>query len=262
MKFTNEIKEKLNKIAKMAEKEGAKFDAEKALKIVSLFDGYVPRKKYINNAIPVFTNGNLYTTLLLSLFANANKMQLVIDVDEKMPLANKEIASIFEKNVNINKIDLQEIYNFSKSQKKDCIWVVDNTSKFHFFVDDSYPAKNIKIMSLEMYVDESKFDDISEIIENYCDLNLIELDVHKNFSHAHILKRAKMQNGANGFLIFTDNSADFEKISKNDNMVKAISSQNFDGQANSNNLHKQIYINYNPFDRFEIDVSRKFISEF
>lgn len=71
-----------------------------------------------------------------------------------------------------------------------------------------------------------------------------------------------MQNGANGFLIFTDNSADFEKISKNDNMVKAISSQNFDGQANSNNLHKQIYINYNPFDRFEIDMCQQFISKF
>lgn len=262
MKFTNEIKEKLNKIAKMAEKEGAKFDAEKALKIVSLFDGYVPRKKYINNAIPVFTNGNLYTTLLLSLFANANKMQLVIDVDEKMPLANKEIASIFEKNVKIKKTSLQEIYNFSKSQNKDCIWAIDNTSKFHSLMDDSYPARNIKIMSLEMYVDGSKFDDISEIIENYCDLNLIELDVHKNFSHAHILKRAKMQNGANGILIFTENDEILKKIAKNEKVSQNRDAEDLGFPTNFNDLQKQIYVNYNPFDRFEIDVSRKFISEF
>lgn len=248
MLSTKEIKDYFinnqNKIKKIVDKEtdgSVNFDIDKVLKIIDLFENYVPKKKYIKNALPILTNGNLYTTLFLSLFANFNKMQIVIDVNENFPLSNKEIASIFDKNVKIVKIDSQMLYNFSISQESDCIWVIDSTSKFHSIMDKSYPAKNIKLMSLEMYIDENKFNDITEIIENYCDINLIELDLHKNFTPNHILKRAELQNGTQAFLIFTKSPANFENISQKE---------------------KQIYINFNPFDRFEIDMCKKFLNKF
>ena len=72
-------------------------------------------------------------------------------------------------------------------------------------------------------------------------MNLINMNVHEGKSAQFIYKNALAKGASNAILILTDKFGEAEKV--------------------KNNLKdKKVYINYNPFDNFEIDMVNCFLS--
>ena len=96
------------------------------------------------------------------------------------------------------------------------------------------------LFTLDLYTESEDYKYLENVLENYCEMNLINLTVYESKSAQYIYKNALNKGSSNGILILTDKFGDAEKV--------------------KNNLNdKKVYINFNPFDNFEIDMVKCFL---
>ena len=215
------------------------FNMKKATEVAKAFLNYNDVKtSSLKNSI-IFTNGNPYTTLIICLIADIANIKIVLNINKNLEYLNETIVQSITDNVILKNVTSLELADYIKKSSKGKIYVFDDREAYRNLVNNSFPAIYITLMSLDIYLNDKKYEDIALLIDNYCKTNYIDSHLYYKFTTSHIEKRAEMDNMPNGFLILTDKPDDFKDLK-------------------AKTKDKEIYVNFNPFDRFEVDMCKKF----
>ncbi len=236
-------KEILNK-ACIADGLGYKFETAKAISMISQFENY----ECITNNRPeiIITNGNPYTTILLCLQAVYANTNIIINIQNTMQTLNTIILKIFNESIKTNNrpkltsnMTVNQLMKFKDSNKNGEIIVVDDRTKFNELFDLGLrKIKYLAIMSIDLYYDSDDFQEMIETIDEYCGLNYINLNIYENDDINKILINEHKIASSKAILILTKNE------------------KSYNDKINILETKKQIYINYNPFDRIEFDATK------
>lgn len=248
-KIFDEKQENLIQLNKNDAASNFDYDPVKVSAIIEAFMYYnkenLAKKDYL-----FFTNGNPYTTILVYLYSMINEVNITIEISQQATSLNHEIESILNdfmkknwyKNHNeiIDYMNVKDLNQFIKDKDLNYVYVFDHKEKYAEL--DKMGVKVIMqpLFTLDLYTESDDYKFLENLLENYCEMNLINLTVYECKSAQYIYKNALNKGSSNGILILTDKFGDAEKV--------------------KNNLDdKKVYINYNPFDNFEIDMVKCFL---
>ena len=243
-------KDNLIKANKEDKSSDFSYDPEKVSDIIDAFKEY--NKISLKNKKQLFfTNGNPYTTIVIYLYALINEIDVTIDIDNECESINNAISKLLfsymddewcDNKITINKsLSVKDLDEIIKRDKIECLFVFDNKGKFNEL--EKMGCKTIfqPLFSIDLYVDSSNFKFLEDLLENYCKLNCININVFEKKSIQFMVKNSEKKSSSNGLLLLTD------KLS--------------DGKSLQEKLgDKKVYVNYNPFDRFEIDMIKYFLA--
>ena len=144
-------------------------------------------------------------------------------------------------NVIVDYMNVKDLNQFIQDKELNYVYVFDHKEKYAEL--DKMGIKTIMqpLFTMDLYTESDDYKFLENLLENYCEMNLINMNVHEGKSAQFIYKNALAKGASNAILILTDKFGEAEKV--------------------KNNLKdKKVYINYNPFDNFEIDMVNCFLS--
>ena len=226
------------------------YDPVKVIAIIEAFTYYkkenLAKKDYL-----FFTNGNPYATILIYLYSMINEVNITIEIGQQCTSLNHEIElelnNFMKKNwyknqnVVIDYMNVKDLNQFIKDKDLNYVYVFDDKEKYAELDNMGIKVIMQPLFTMDLYAESEDYKFLENLLENYCEMNLINLNVYEGKSIQYIYKNALNKGSSNGILILTDKFGDAEKV--------------------KNNLDdKKVYINYNPFDNFEIDMVEHFLN--
>lgn len=248
-KVFEEKNESLIQINKNDAASNFDYDPAKVNAIMEAFMYYnkenLAKKDYL-----FFTNGNPYTTILIYLYSMINEVNITIEINQQATSLNHELEKLLNdfmkknwyKNHNeiIDYMNVKDLNQFIKDKDINYVYVFDNKEKYAEL--DKMGVKVIMqpLFTMDLYTESDDYKFLENLLENYCEMNLINLTVYESKSAQYIYKNSLNKGSSNAILILTDKFGEAEKV--------------------KNNLEdKKVYINFNPFDNFEIDMVKCFL---
>jgi len=222
------------------------FSIEKTEKLIRSYEGF--KVSVLNLKLLAITNGNPYSTMLLCLQSIFNKSKITICPNNKMNALNKLIVKLIAQNCSLltkpefkNRLPAQELADYVAKYPKMTIMVVDDIPEYISLVKLELPVRYCPIFSMDLFYDNSEFDESIATIDRYCDKHYINLNIYSNESQENILIRENKEVSSRAILVLSQN------ISKYDGIEQTLQ-------------NKIIYKNYNPFDQFEDDIIKQVAS--
>lgn len=249
-KIFDEKKDALIQLNKNDAGSNFDYDPVKVAAIIDAFNFYskenLAKKDYL-----FFTNGNPYSTIVIYLYSMINEVNITIEISQQATSLNHEIENILNdfmkknwyKNTNVivDYMNVKDLNQFIQDKELNYVYVFDHKEKYAEL--DKMGIKTIMqpLFTMDLYTESDDYKFLENLLENYCEMNLINMNVHEGKSAQFIYKNALAKGASNAILILTDKFGEAEKV--------------------KNNLKdKKVYINYNPFDNFEIDMVNCFLS--
>lgn len=249
-KVFNSEKDKLIKLNQDDNSSNFELDTNKFSNIIDSFLSYnkeeLKMKEYL-----FYTNGNPYTTLITYLYSMINEVNISIDINSECMALNHEIENIMnnfmKKNWYKNKVkiidsfNVKDLHQYLKDHSINYVYVFDNRAKFNELEKMGVKTVFQPLFTIDLYTDSENYRFLENMLENYCEMNLININIYENKSIQFIYQNALKKGSASGILILTDKFADAEKVKENI-------------------TDKKVYINFNPFDIFETDMTKSFLA--
>jgi len=228
--------EALLKVAYKNDNSIFKFDIEKCVKIVENIENSQIKLMNIGSKI-IITEGNPYLTLIICLYSILNDKNLVIDVQGNLVNINKQICEIFY-NMFENRrfIEIEENMSISKiieNSKNREITVIDSKAGYNRYKKYGFSPVYIPFFSIDLIYNDIKYEKLVESVFDYCEINMIEMSVLEDIKLEEYKSKIDKTFESNSVLLLQENITEDE--------VKKILNK------------KNIYLNMNPFENFEID---------
>ena len=249
-KIFNEKQEALILLNKNDAGSNFDYDPVKVSAIMDAFNFYskenLSKKDYL-----FFTNGNPYTTIIIYLYSMINEVNITIEISQQATSLNHEIEKILndfmkknwykKNNVIVDYMNVKDLNQFITDKEINYVYVFDNKEKYAELNKMGIKTIMQPLFTMDLYTESDDYKFLENLLENYCEMNLININVHEGKSAQFIYKKALAKGSGNAILILTDQFGEAEKV--------------------KNNLKdKKVYINFNPFDNFEIDIVNCFLS--
>lgn len=157
-----------------------------------------------------------------------NKILAITNSNSKCEnmLKNKGI-----KIINDEKLDKIEFYVEQGYE----IYIYDNLAKYYYLGSLGYDIKYVPLFSIDVYCNKDEFQDMLDVVDEYCLLNEISANIYSDTDPLAIKMRSRKEISSNSILIFTKEPELYEGLQEEI-------------------TNKKIYINKNPFSTEEIKV--------
>ncbi len=231
-------KELLEK-ATNADNSNFKFNFDKAIDILNRFREF--ESAFLEKKSLVVTNGNPYITIILCMQAISQNISLTINVQDTMTNLNSEIVNLFGLYLNEEGPKIKSYMSPKEfiEFKADDIVVIDDKSKFYFLRDElKIKVRYVSLLNIDLYTDLDNLSSLTNTINDYCNKEIIGLDIHSNESIDDFVKETNKYEGGNIALILSK-----DKINQMDLSDRLVD--------------KKVYYNCNPFSKLESDVALK-----
>lgn len=232
---------------------GFKFDFNKAINILtgyslresneSSIEAFIRFSKTPNYIKMVITNGNPYSTIILCAEAIRANVNIYLDVQNQLSNLNFVIVTLFKNNIKnekqiiYSKLSLRNLTEFSFPMVNNHeVIIIDDKSKYNELNLVKIPCRYVSLLSVDLYYDSDDFESMIDTISYYCEVNFINVLIFKNISNEKMIMQLNKKEAANAVLILTKNEIEYREL--------------------QDKYLKKFYINYNPFDVLEIDMSK------
>jgi len=224
------------------------FDLGKIAKIIRKFETstVIPQ----NQNLIFITNGNPYSTVILCMQALQSSSKIIISTQNRMMHLNKLLVSLFAINFQNKKpkynpnISTDDLVEHIEKYPKNKIIIVDDKNKWFHLKAIEIPVKYCSMISIDLYFDSEEYNNMVDIIDTYCEKNYINLNIIKDeeLTLNDIIEDSYDKNSSNVFIILTKDERKFETVKEE---IK----------------DKLIYMNHNPFNRYEVDIVNHIINQ-
>lgn len=202
---------------------------ENLIKIIEYYK--IKEIKNENKKILIYCNGNPYIVLNIAMIAITNNLSIKINIDDTMLGVNKYLLEIINRTLEKNELKTKlELFNKEENDEK--IIFIDRINDFNTIKTKN--KKYIPYESIDVYSEESEYEELFEKIYDYAINMNIDIDI---FDDEGIESMLKYGTGKNK-LILTNNKEIINKYSE-----------------------KNIYINENPFKREKIIFDENTVKE-
>ena len=223
-------KEEIEKLEKIDSKYcKIEINIEKLIKIIEYYK--IKEIKNENKKILIYCNGNPYIVLNIAMIAITNNLSIKINIDDTMLGVNKYLLEIINRTLEKNELKTKlELFNKEENDEK--IIFIDRINDFNTIKTKN--KKYIPYESIDVYSEESEYEELFEKIYDYVINMNIDIDI---FDDEGIESMLKYGTGKNK-LILTNNKEIINKYSE-----------------------KNIYINENPFKTEKIIFDENTVKE-
>lgn len=223
-------KEEIEKLEKIDTKYcKIEINIEKLIKIIEYYK--IKEIKNENKKILIYCNGNPYIVLNIAMIAITNNLSIKINIDDTMLGVNKYLLEIINRTLEKNELKTKlELFNKEENDEK--IIFIDRINDFNTIKTKN--KKYIPYESIDVYSEESEYEELFEKIYDYAINMNIDIDI---FDDEGIESMLKYGTGKNK-LILTNNKEIINKYSE-----------------------KNIYINENPFKTEKIIFDENTVKE-
>lgn len=223
-------KEEIEKLEKIDSKYcKIEINIEKLIKIIEYYK--IKEIKNENKKILIYCNGNPYIVLNIAMIAITNNLSIKINIDDTMLGVNKYLLEIINRTLEKNELKTKlELFNKEENDEK--IIFIDRINDFNTIKTKN--KKYIPYESIDVYSEESEYEELFEKIYDYAINMNIDIDI---FDDEGIESMLKYGTGKNK-LILTNNKEIINKYSE-----------------------KNIYINENPFKTEKIIFDENTVKE-
>lgn len=223
-------KEEIEKLKKIDSKYcKIEINIEKLIKIIEYYK--TKEIKNENKKILIYCNGNPYIVLNIAMIAITNNISIKINIDDTMLGVNKYLLEIINRTLEKNELKTKlELFNNEENDEK--IIFIDRINDFN-----TIKTKNKKFIpyeSIDVYSEESEYEELFEKIYDFAINMNIDIDIFDDEEIESMLKYGKGKIK----LILTNNKEIIDKYSE-----------------------KNIYINENPFKQEKIIFDENMINE-
>lgn len=223
-------KEEIEKLKKIDSKYcKIEINIEKLIKIIEYYK--TKEIKNENKKISIYCNGNPYIVLNIAMIAITNNISIKINIDDTMLGVNKYLLEIINRTLEKNELKTKlELFNNEENDEK--IIFIDRINDFN-----TIKTKNKKFIpyeSIDVYSEESEYEELFEKIYDFAINMNIDIDIFDDEEIESMLKYGKGKIK----LILTNNKEIIDKYSE-----------------------KNIYINENPFKQEKIIFDENMINE-
>lgn len=213
-----------------------KFDIEKCVKIIENIENSKIEFPNIESKI-IITEGNPYLTLIICLYSILYDKKFILDVQGNLINVNKQICEIFYNMLeNRRFITIEEnmsISNIIENSKNREITVIDSKVSYNKYKKYGFSPVYIPLFSIDLIYNDTKYEKLVESVFDYCEINMIEISVLEDIKLEDYEFKINKTFESNSILVLQENITEDE--------VKKILNK------------KNIYLNINPFENFEID---------
>lgn len=246
-KLKEEFKNNWNQILESLKKDECEeiISLEKIIQILEEYKKF--DKKNLKLNMIAITNSNPYNFIILSMQAINYKTNIVIYNQGKLDNVHTKIAEIINKITKKEYVKLKtelsnkDLENYQNEYQGFDIMCVDDYEKYLILKNMGLNVKYYPIFSIDLYSDSDEYDSIVNAIEFYSKKRYINLNIVKNeFTKKTIIKKSNSET-SRVIIILTKKEKEYEELEE---ILK----------------EKIIYINYNPFDRYEEDVVKQIVS--
>ena len=223
-------KEEIEKLEKIDSKYcKIEINIENLIKIIEYYK--IKEIKNENKKILIYCNGNPYIVLNIAMIAITNNLSIKINIDDTMLGVNKYLLEIINRTLEKNELKTKlELFNKEENDEK--IIFIDRINDFNTIKTKN--KKYIPYESIDVYSEESEYEELFEKIYDYAINMNIDIDI---FDDEGIESMLKYGTGKNK-LILTNNKEIINKYSE-----------------------KNIYIKENPFKREKIIFDENTVKE-
>ena len=223
-------KEEIEKLEKIDTKYcKIEINIENLIKIIEYYK--IKEIKNENKKILIYCNGNPYIVLNIAMIAITNNLSIKINIDDTMLGVNKYLLEIINRTLEKNELKTKlELFNKEENDEK--IIFIDRINDFNTIKTKN--KKYIPYESIDVYSEESEYEELFEKIYDYAINMNIDIDI---FDDEGIESMLKYGTGKNK-LILTNNKEIINKYSE-----------------------KNIYINENPFKTEKIIFDENTVKE-
>ena len=223
-------KEEIEKLEKIDTKYcKIEINIENLIKIIEYYK--IKEIKKENKKILIYCNGNPYIVLNIAMIAITNNLSIKINIDDTMLGVNKYLLEIINRTLEKNELKTKlELFNKEENDEK--IIFIDRINDFNTIKTKN--KKYIPYESIDVYSEESEYEELFEKIYDYAINMNIDIDI---FDDEGIESMLKYGTGKNK-LILTNNKEIINKYSE-----------------------KNIYINENPFKTEKIIFDENTVKE-
>lgn len=261
-KIIDQIEEYKVDIMDLAIKEKLpNFSVEKIKEII--IDYKNKKKQAIKQNQIAITNGNPYTTAILLMEAISSESKITIYNQNNLNKLNQKILDIIAGEIDIkiepelvNRLEISDLEERSRSTKNTKILVVDDIEKCELLRVMGLSVENMQILSINLYIDTDQLNSIKNAMIEYCNKNYMKMTLFESNSSGEEekSKEADKSKEITTKLIETNIENNSSKatiiLTKNEERYKKL-------QEKLKN--EKIYINMNPFDTIEQEITKQII---
>lgn len=199
-------KEEIEKLEKIDSKYcKIEINIEKLIKIIEYYK--IKEIKNENKKILIYCNGNPYIVLNIAMIAITNNLSIKINIDDTMLGVNKYLLEIINRTLEKNELKTKlELFNKEENDEK--IIFIDRINDFNTIKTKN--KKYIPYESIDVYSEESEYEELFEKIYDYAINMNIDIDI---FDDEGIESMLKYGTGKNK-LILTNNKEIINKYSE------------------------------------------------